>query len=112
MREYGKYFKIVPVKPGPKSKGARILKSLQPFVQSHQLHFQKGQWQLISELLNAQIIGGKVIGRSPNRIDSLAYHKWFWKGGPAYRETVEDDLDYVDAFRGKPAVAYGLECST
>lgn len=113
MRERGVYFSIVPVKPGPKSKGARIAKALQPFVQSHQLHFLKSQWQLVNELLNMQIIGGKVIGRSPNRIDALAYHPTFWRGGPSYRDTLgDDDMDYLDQFQPEVSPAYGLACTT
>jgi len=60
-----------------------------------------------------QIVGGKVIGKSPNRIDSLSYHSWFWKGGPAFKEVVDDDdIDTHDQFRPEVRPAYGLACAT
>jgi hypothetical protein len=104
---------IRPVKPGTKSKGARIVKALQPYVQCHDLHFLKSQWQLVNELLNMQTISGKVIGKSPNRIDSLAYHAEFWRGGPSFQSDMEeDDLDTFDAYKIDTGAAYGLECTT
>jgi hypothetical protein len=113
MTRRGVHFPIRPVKPGNKSKGARISAALQPYVQSHQLHFLKSQWQLIRELINMQVINGKVIGKSPNRIDSLSYHPEFWRGGPAFQSDVdEDDLDYFDAYKIDTGAAYGLECVT
>lgn len=108
----GKHFNIRPVKPGSKSKGARILDALQPFVQNHQVFFQKSQRRLVNELLTLQIVKGKVVGRSPNLADSLAYHAEFWRGF-AQKMNDEDDIrevsPWLEAKRGR---AYGIECLT
>jgi hypothetical protein len=110
MLERGIHFPIRPVKPGTKSKGARIIDSLQPFVRNHQLHFTKGQRKLVSELLNLQVVGGKVIGKSPNLADSLAYHVEYWRGKAKPEE--KEDYDYFDPFLGDVGPSYGLECIT
>jgi hypothetical protein len=65
--------------------------SLQPFVRNQQVYFTKGQRKLISELLNLQVVGGKVVGKSPNLADSLAYHVEYWRGKmkPVEKEDVD-----------------------
>lgn len=110
MISRGVHFPIRPVKPGNKSKGARIVDSLQPFVRNQQLFFTRGQRKLVSELLNLQVVGGKVVGRSPNLADSLAYHVCYWRGQAP--EVVEEDIDYFDPFVGDLGPAYGLQCAT
>jgi len=110
MMERGQHFPIRPVKPGTKSKGARIVDSLQPFVRNQQVHFTKGQRKLVSELLNLQVVGGKVIGRSPNLADSLAYHVEYWRGKNRPQE--KEDIDYFDSHKVELGRAYGLECQT
>ena len=69
--------------------------------------------KLINELINLQVVGGKVVGRSPNLADSLSYHVEFWRGRPGeVAKDDDDDLDYFDAFVGDVGRAYGLECVT
>jgi predicted phage terminase large subunit-like protein len=110
MLENGIHFPIRPVKPGTKSKGARIVDSLQPFVRNQQVFFTKGQRKLVNELLNLQVVGGKVVGRSPNLADSLAYHVEYWRGKS--KPVEEDDYEYFDPFLGDAGPAYGIECLT
>jgi predicted phage terminase large subunit-like protein len=111
MVERGIHFPIRPVKPGTKSKGSRIIDALQPFVRNQQVYFTKGQRKLTQELINLQVVGGKVVGRSPNLADSLAYHVEYWRGKPG--EVIEsEDIDYFDSFKGDVGRAYGLECVT
>lgn len=110
MVERGVHFAIRPVKPGNKSKGARIVDSLQPFVRNQQVFFTKGQRKLVQELLNLQVIAGKVVGRSPNLADSLAYHVEYWRGKS--KPQTKDDIDYFDATKVDVGRAYGLECLT
>ena len=110
MLERNLHFPIRPVKPGTKSKGARIIDSLQPFVRNQQVFFTRGQSKLIKELLNLQVVGGKVVGRSPNLADSLAYHVEYWRGRVQQVET--EDIDYFDPFLGDVGPDYGLQCVT
>ena len=110
MMERGIHFPIRPVKPGTKSKGARIVDSLQPFVRNQQVHFTKGQRKLVQELINLQVVGGKVVGRSPNLADSLAYHVEYWRGKNKPQQ--KEDIDYFDAHTAELGRAYGLECLT
>lgn len=109
--ERGIHFQIRPVKPGPKSKGARIIDALQPFVQNRQVYFQRSQRKLIYEMLNMQVINGKVVGKSPNLLDSLAYHAEFWRAGPVFREE-QEDIDYINPRAAVVTPAYGLQCLT
>ena len=111
MRSRRKYFSIRPVKPGSKSKGARIIDSLQPFVRNQQVHVSRAMTRLVNEAVNLQVVGGKVIGRSPNLIDSLAYHAVFWRGVEDMTED-DDDIEFADAFVGKPKPRYGLGLRT
>jgi hypothetical protein len=87
MIERGVHFPIRPVKPGIKGKARRI-DALQPYIRTRRVFFARGTKKLIRELIDLQVVGGKVVGRSPNLADSLAYH-----------------VEYMGA-------AYGLECST
>ena len=110
MLERGIHFPIRPVKPGIKSKGSRIIDSLQPFVGNRQVFFTRGQQKLVNELLNMQVVGGKVVGKSPNLADSLAYHVEYWRGKAQPVE--KEDIDFFDAYRGNTGRSYALECLT
>ena len=112
MIERGAHFPIRPVKPGTKSKGSRIIDALQPFVQNQQVYFLRSQKKLVDELLNMQVIKGKVVGKSPNLADSLAYHAEFWRGGPAFKREDDDDIKPRSPFLHEPSPAYGLQCLT
>ena len=110
MLERDIHFPIRPVKPGSKGKGSRIIDALQPFVRNQQLFFTKGQQKLVRELLNLQVVNGKVIGKSPNLADSLAYHVEYWKGKA--KPEPEEDYEYFDPFLGDIGPDYGLQCAT
>jgi predicted phage terminase large subunit-like protein len=110
MIERGLHFPIRPVKPGNKSKGARIVDSLQPFVRNQQVFFTRGQRKLVQELLNLQVVGGKVIGKSPNLADSLAYHVEYWRGKS--RPVEKEDIEYFDPRKVESGPAYSLQCVT
>ena len=73
--------RIQPVKPGKTGKGRRILDALQPFIAGGQLYVQREHDRtVVDELCSLQVVGGKVVGRSPNLADSLSYHSEFWRG--------------------------------
>lgn len=104
---------IRPVKPGAKSKAWRIINSLQPFVRRRKLRFTSDQTELIREMLDLQIVDGKrILGRSPNLLDSLAYHVEFWRSS-IIKNPNEGIDDIKDASLIEPEVPlYGLECYT
>ena len=106
---------VRPVKPGGKSKGTRILDALQPYVANHQFYVQRNMGAMVDELVNMQVANGKVVGKSPNRADALAYHAQNWRAGFSYQlDENESEIDYVDPF-WTPEIAgpvYGLECLT
>lgn len=112
MVERGVHFPIRPVKPGSKSKGSRIIDALQPFVQNKQVFFLRNQKKLVDELLNMQIVKGKVVGKSPNLADSLAYHAEFWRGGKVKQFTELDDMDIKSPYLIDAGPAYGIQCLT
>ena len=111
MQVRGINFRVQPVKPGSKGKGARIIDSLQPFVRNHQLYVQFSHKPVIKELVNLQVVGGKVVGRSPNLADSLAYHAEHWRinldhsANDDVEEKIPEKMDDCNAL-------YGLECTT
>ena len=114
MKDAGVYAKIEPAKPGSKSKGTRILDSLQPFIANHQVFFLRGiqQQPAIKELVSMQVVGGKVVGKSPNLADSLAYHAPYWTKGVVTNKD-EHEIRYVEPWAEAGVVpAYGLSCST
>ena len=111
MNEAGVHFPIRPVKPGIKSKGTRIIDSLQPFVANQQVYVLRKQRKLVDELVHMQVVNGKVVGKSPNLADSLAYHAQFWRGAIGRSED-QDEIDYMEQFKKPVAPAYGLECLT
>lgn len=57
----------------------RIAESLQPFVANRQVWFRRDHFKLIKELVNFQIVGDKVHGRSPNLVDALSFHAEKWR---------------------------------
>lgn len=102
---------IRPVKPGKIGKGRRILDSLQPFIAGGQLFvLQEHDRTVVEELVSLQVVGGKVVGRSPNLADSLAYHAEFWRG-LELRE-IEPGEDGVADDEETIHVPYGLEVLT
>lgn len=111
MIQRGAHFHIQPVKPGGKSKGSRILDALQPFVANHQVYVLRSHdSSLVSEMIGLQVVGGKVVGRSPNLADSLSYHAEFWRGQE--RQMKPEDEDEVKRWAPEAGPAYGLVCST
>jgi hypothetical protein len=114
MLERGLRFTIHPVKPGNTKKGKRILDALQPFIRNRQVYFHKDHKELIDELCALNIIGGKVIGRSPNLADALAYHPNFWIRTVFDRSSIDADaIEYdEDADLQDVKAMYALRCSS
>lgn len=113
MLERGLRFTISPVKPGNTKKGKRIIDALQPFIRNRQVYFYKNQKELIDELCALNIVGGKVIGRSPNLVDSLAYHPKFWLRTIWDRDSVNPEIEFDDDADLKDVSAlYALRCSS
>jgi predicted phage terminase large subunit-like protein len=109
--------RIDAVKPGSKkSKGTRIFDALQPFVENHQFYvLHKHKANVVHELVNMQVADGKVVGKSPNLADSLAYHAKHWRiGWDTQTEDEEDgDIPYIDPFAIiDEGPRYGLQCLT
>jgi hypothetical protein len=113
MIQRGVHFNIRPVKPGGKSKGARILDALQPFVANHQIYVLRSHASsLVSEAVSLQVVKGKVVGRSPNIIDSLSYHAEYWRGIEMQIEREREDQERVKKWSPQSGPAYGIECVT
>lgn len=111
-KSVGIYARIKPVKPGGARKGTRILDALQPFIANHQVFFLRSQQDAVKELVTMQVIGGKVIGKSPNLADSMAYHAVYWKKGVVLHDDVEE-IPFMDNIMAMDSVpAYGLQCLT
>jgi predicted phage terminase large subunit-like protein len=111
MQQRGIHFRIKPVAPGRAGKGRRIMDALQPFVANQQVHVLKSMdSSLVSELVAMQVVGGRVIGRSPNLADSLAYHSEFWRGQEVLM--AQEDDDDIKLWVPESGPAYGLQCST
>lgn len=114
MVRRGAYIPISPVRPGPVSKGLRIVKSLQPWVSSGQVYFRRDQKELPDELLNLVIDAhGQVKGTSPNLVDALSYHTEFWRRTPK-QDLPDDDIPFEDDDEPtRPIRArYGLQCES
>lgn len=111
MVKRGVVMPIRPVKPAQRSKITRI-DGLQPFVRNHQMYVQPRARDLVKELCNLQVVRGKIIGRSPNLADSLAYHLDFWsmRDFPSDKRD-DEEIPYEDSRRRGPVRAYGLEVS-
>jgi predicted phage terminase large subunit-like protein len=113
MSRQGVGARIQPVKPGRIGKGRRILDALQPFVAGGQLFVQKiHDRTVVDELCSLQVVGGKVVGRSPNLADSLSYHAEFWRGLELRQIEVEDPDDRVKEAHEDVDPQYGLQCLT
>ncbi len=111
MLRRGRHFTIKGVKPGSRSKGARIIDSLQPYVSNHQIHFLAQQRRIQFELETLQVVDGKVIGRSPNLVDALSYGVEEWRG--TMKPRYMDDIEYLeDPDPNLIVPAYGLQCDT
>ena len=111
MQQRGVHFRIKPVSPGRVGKGRRILDALQPYVANHQMHvLHEHDSSLVSELVSLQVVGGKVIGRSPNLADALSYNAPYWRNQEVLM--AEEDEDDVKLWMPESGPAYGLQCST
>ena len=111
-RADGLQFSIRPIKNPPgRSKAKRILDSLQPFCANGQMYFhRKMRNTLVAELLNINMLQGKLVGRSPNLVDSLSMHHRYWM--TQFKEEVSDDDDIPFKRPDKPQESkfYGLGC--
>lgn len=123
MKRTGKHFYVQSLTVGNRSKVERIIDGLQPYVASGQLHFRReGQERLIREMLDLSVRqlarGLKFVGRSPNRVDSLAMHVQFWGGvSSAFgRDTADEpdaDIPFAeDEIPSYTGTVFGLECVT
>lgn len=113
MIQRGVHFNIQPVKPGAKSKGSRILDSLQPFVANQQMYVLRSHASsLVSEMVSMQVVKGKVVGRSPNLADSLSYHSEYWRGIEAQSAREDQDTERVKGWCPDAGPAYGIVCTT
>lgn len=109
----GVKFSIRPVKPGNASKGTRI-EGLEPYVRAGQVCVRKEHLNgVVKEAEDVVIVRGQVQGRSPNRLDALAYQTEFW-GGTRRPPKKQDDIEEWDAnIREESQTrAYGLACAT
>jgi len=117
MLRRGRTFSIHPVQSGRKAKGTRIIDSLQPFVRDGRVFTLEGdatQEEAIDQLVNMQVIKGKVVGMSPNLADAWSYHPQFWIG-LSVAEEEDDEIEWWDAKKShtpKPRPSYGLQCMT
>jgi hypothetical protein len=116
MVKRGARFSIRPVKPGNVSKGTRI-EALEPFARAGEICCRKEHLDgFVKEAVNVVIVRGMVQGKSPNRIDALAYQTTFW-GSPKTRNRKKprgEDIDEWDALEMEVGAkkAYGLACRT
>ncbi len=102
---------IAKLKNKNRSKRERIIDGFQPYVENHQVMFLKKQEKLIKEMLDLRIVAGDVVGKSPNRLDALAYQVDFWRYSPEFVEYEGDVLEEWDE-TVDGAAPYGLECQT
>lgn len=113
MTRQGVSARIQPVKPGRTGKGRRILDALQPFVASGQFHvLREHDMTVVSELCSLQVVGGKVMGRSPNLADALSYNAEFWRGIELRQIDVEEQEDEVPEVFKEVIPSYNLQCLT
>jgi hypothetical protein len=68
--------------------------------------------KLVDELVKLQIVRGKLVGRSPNRADALAYHVDFWSHASPVPLEDEDEIETWDGGVNPQPRSYGLECTT
>ena len=112
MVRRGCFFNVEMIGTGNESKGARIRERLQPFIANHQIYFRRDQSKLIKELTDFRVSKGQVIGRNPNRLDSLAMHTEFWRAVKSDYESADDiPWDEMEKKDNLPAV-YGLKTRT
>ena len=109
MAKQGHFFTITPIKPGSRSKWERIVSALQPFVASRQVWFPYGrQSKLQDEMLNFRVMKGELLGKSPNLLDSLAFHAEFWRVG----KTIEKDQEEIQRYKPKVKSGFAARCET
>jgi hypothetical protein len=101
------------VKLGNRSKPDRA-NAIQPFVVNGQFFFLKNQREMIDALLHFQVIGGKVVGGSPNLVDALGMQADRFRVSGVHERPEGEDGDNWDEDEDaytRPAVvhrAYGL----
>ena len=119
MQERGSRFSIRPVRPENVSKGTRI-EGLEPFVRCGQVCVTReildSKNSVVREAEDVVISRGMVQGRSPNRLDALAYQSQFW-GNPKQRNKIKSDEEDIEEWnplseRGEAIRSYGLACTT
>ena len=115
MTKAGVYWPISPYKPYGGSKTQRIVEGLQPFVANHQLYFRHDQQDIIAAMCNMVIVKNRIKGRSPNLIDSLAFHVEYWNRTP--QRVDSDEIQFIDPYHDsieetRRQVRYGLRCTT
>ena len=94
----------------PKSKAARIIDGLQPFIANHQVFFLRSHGDLISEATEFRVVGGRVMGSSPAILDCLAMQVRGWNVALDDSEGAGPDEDDDDQQPPPRQVrAYGLE---
>jgi hypothetical protein len=109
---------IMKVKPGTRSKGERIVESIEGYIQNRQVFFRPDQQYIIDELVNLVVFDGQIKGASPNMVDALAYHTEFWRRTPN-RLNTDGDIKLVESEeyehsvrRPKLKPKYNLYCET
>ena len=100
-----------PIKHQNRAKLTRI-EGLQPYTANKQICVMDSQKRLVDELCRLQIVRGKLVGKSPNRADALAYHADFWRHAGKVEIEEEDELGTWDAHKEYNKRSYGLECTT
>ena len=102
---------VKPIKHQNRAKLTRI-EGLQPYTANKQICVMDSQKRLVDELCRLQIVRGKLVGKSPNRADALAYHADFWRHAGKVEIEEEDELGTWDAHKEYNKRSYGLECTT
>lgn len=115
MYKRGARFTIRPVKPGNRSKGTRI-EGLEPWVRNGKVAVRREHFGgVVREAENVVIVRGMVQGRSPNRLDALAYQITHWGAlslPSATKSDTEEIEDWTPLREKGERRAYGLSCST
>jgi hypothetical protein len=114
MRRRNRHFTVESLKVKGRSqrmfdKHTRILKQLQPYVANEQVFFLKHQKKLIRQMLGLRVIDGKIVGKSPNDLDALAWQCHWWTGATS-KGNEEDDEETIPHVT-KVKAPYGLRLS-
>lgn len=103
MARQNYYFRVEELAFGH-GKKFRIAETLQPFVANRQVWFQRDQIKLIRELVNFQIVGSEIRGRSPNLVDALSFHAEKWRFYHADNQSADNVIphDYQPTEQQEP----------